>query len=444
MTGVASGGRTGPILGLAAALALGLGLLIVLTRPYPLERSAIGFDGLGIWLSREGIPVRRFEAAPDDPDGWNTLRILPIYDNDLGDTIPDWESEDETRRLGTLSPRDMSLSAFEERMLLSAETLVILPKWREGIVERGRAHPALLIPGDRLSFLHEGEEVVRRPEGEPFRRWDVRSTAGDAPGAVTLYAPQVLGATFEDTCEPVWQVADVGTLLGYCDGFSLGGASFYVLSDPDILDNHGLSLGDNAAVAVSMMRLLASGGSVLLDPGGEIAPQPRLEEDSFADPSRFFRYPFALVWIGVAAILLLSLWRGNVRFGLPAVRRPFRGFQSKRDTIRASGRLMRLAGDEEELTGAYARARMEALSDMLLGQGARSAPAGGADGAVIRFLHHRSPELGARMETAYRQIVSGEGGGRSSPDALAPFEAVFGEILDEFGRASRPSRRDRA
>ena len=294
-----------------------------------------------------------------------------------------------------------------------------------------------------MGFLYEGEEVVRRPEGEPFRRWDVQGVGVEAPGPITLYAPQVLGSTFEDSCEAIWQVADVGTLLAYCDGFSPNGSSFYVLSDPDILNNHGLSLGDNAAAAVSMMRFLAPDRSVFLDPGGEIAPEPTLEEESFADPSRFFRYPFALVWIGVAAILLLSLWRGNVRFGFPAARQAFGGFQSKRDTIRASGRLMRLAGDGEELAGAYARARMEALLDILLGTGARSASAGGAD-AVIRFLRHRSPDLGARMETAYRQLVSGEPGGRPSSAALAPFESVFQEILDEFGRASRPSRRDRA
>ncbi len=432
------------MLGLAAAIALALGLLFLLTRPYPLERSAIGFDGLGIWLAREGIPVRRPAPSDDDPDGWDTLRILPIYDNDIGDTIPDGESTEEAQRLGALSPRDMTRTAFEERILLSPETLVVLPKWREGIVGRGRAHPALLIPSDRIGFLREGEEVVRRPGGEPFRRWDVQSAGGDTPGTVTLYAPQVLGGTFDDACEPIWEVADVGTLLAFCDGFSEDGSSFYVLSDPDILDNHGLSLGDNAAVAVSMMRLLAPGGSVYLDPGGENAPRSTVETESFADPSRFFRYPFVLVWLGVAAILLLSLWRGNVRFGFPPAGRASQGFQSKRDTIRASGRLMRLAGDGEELVAAYARARMEALSDLLLGKAARRASEGGADGAVIRFLRHRSPELGARMEEAYRNVVSRAPGERASSAALGPFELVFQEILDEFGRASRPSRRDRA
>ncbi|WP_102958125.1 hypothetical protein [Mangrovicella endophytica] len=441
-------GRSGPILALFGALLLVGTLFFLFSRSYPLERSAIGFEGLGTWLSRSGFDVKRFPPATDDPNAWNTLRILPLYDNDMSDTLEPAADEDETRsRLGALSPREMSEAAFEERVA-AGMTLVILPKWRGGIVDRGRAHPDLLVPLDAIKLFGLSNVLVR-PDGDPFRTSTIKDLAGDArPGSVTLYAPQALGPDFDAYCEPTWQAEGIGTLLAWCDSPSGQDNSFFVLSDPDILDNHGLTLGSNAKVALAMVRLIAPGSPIYVDPGGNTVPGSAGDllaenEESFADPSRFFRYPFSLVWLGVAAMLLLALWRGNVRFGVARRPRLFSGFQSKRDTIRASGRLMRLAGDDAELVRAYAVARMEALSDMLLGRQARNAAAGDPASAVLRFLRHRAPELGARIDRAYHDLTIGAAEKRQYFAALAPFEAVLQEILNEFGRAPHPSRRDR-
>ncbi len=441
MSAAAPAGSRGGILALVVVLLLAGGAFFALNRPVPLERSAIGFEGLGLWLARSGVAVERIMPAPDDPRHAATLRILPLFDNDAGSPASGGSGASDR---GGLAPRPMSRTVLT-RKLAEGTALVVLPKWREGIRTYARAHPDLLIPPERLHFLMPGNAVTRSA-GVPIRDLALVDTQHpDAPpGHATVYAPQALGTALAGRCAPLWTAAGAGTLLAQCSGFLGRTQSFFLLSDPDLLDNHGLALGENAAVALALVRRLAPNRPVFVDGGADedrplVAGGADPHRASLADLERFIRYPFVLAWPGVSFAALLALWRGGRRFGQPLREGGGTALQSKRETIVAAGRLMRLSGHEGELVQGYARSRVEGLQDTLLGRRA-ARQAGGAEAAVLGVLRQRAPSLAARLEHAYADVTA-----PSRPDAagaaLPAFETVYGEILDEFGRAAIASRR---
>jgi hypothetical protein len=86
-----------------------------------------------------------------------------------------------------------------------------------------------------------------------------------------------------------------------------------VLSDPDVIANHGLAREGNAALAVALIkRLRGANGTVVFDETihGYTAPA----ENPFA---LMFRFPFAIATVqGLIAVGLL-LWATMARFGAP-------------------------------------------------------------------------------------------------------------------------------
>ncbi|MBL4557934.1 MAG: hypothetical protein JKP98_15120 [Rhodobacteraceae bacterium] len=131
-------------------------------------------------------------------------------------------------------------------------------------------------------------------------------------------------------------------------------STVFVLTDPDLLNNHGLSLGQNADLAAAVLPALAGTGAVIVDSSTEFwtrttrVRQPA--ERSWADLARFFAWPYALIWLGFAALFGLALWRGGVRTRppLPEATAP------QLATVEAEARLLLLSGDRARLLGDYA------------------------------------------------------------------------------------------
>lgn len=436
-------GNSLPLIILAGVVVAGLALMFLASSSSRIERSAIGTDGLALWLQERGIEVLKTE--PEEVVGQKTpiLRILPLYDTNL--TVGRRESEDFEDGSPRATLRDLPLEAFWSK-IESADTLVILPKWRSDMITSATADPGVLIPPGQITIFSRWRGPTVADAGEGFVQAAIINEQTDETlaGEAALYQARVFSDTIDDECLPILSLAGKGTLLSRCDDLWDDGSSFYLLSDPDLLNNHGLANGDNADLAVALIEPLASGRPVyidttiyanIIDTSGQ---DPRVR--SLSDLGRFFEYPFSLFWIGIVIAVGLALWRGSRRFGAPVGETQTLDMASKVRTITASARLLRLAGSERDLVSAYIRARMATLDGIVLGASRRPMTADEIAGEIIRRVRHRVPETGKRLADAYDQLAGDNPDTHQRLAALIPFEEAFQETLDAFGHAARPSR----
>jgi hypothetical protein len=387
---------------IGVVMALGvllLGLLLLAGRSGQLDRAATGFDGLRHWLAANGQEARGFAGGyPIDAEAIG-LRVLPVFD-----TMPDFVSDpprDLREELLDDSERDIGWDILQ-RKVAAAPTLVILPKWRAGMRLTGVAHPDLLI-GDKAVqglarwALGPGAGLTTNARGGieavPLT-WSSDGTADRAGQdfVAEIYAPR---SAVAPACTPLLGDAVAAYLLR-CPirGAAEGAVStVFVLTDPDLLNNHGLSLGQNADLAAAVLPALAGTGAVIVDSStGFWTRTTRVRqpaERSWADLARFFAWPYALIWLGFAALFGLALWRGGVRTRppLPEATAP------QLATVEAEARLLLLSGDRARLLGDYAAQRLAALAEALLGL--RAGVAG-----LRRVLARRAPDLAATLFNA--------------------------------------------
>jgi hypothetical protein len=192
--------------------------------------------------------------------------------------------------------------------------MLVLPK-RFGLVdpfERDRARRVGLLStraAQEIVAVMGLRATVSRPESDPTWR---ENAFGTEP---TLSDPQLLQLDPDDGLDPLVS-GPAGTLIAA--GF-VNGQLLMVISDPDILSNHGIDDGDNAALAVAALEhILAPGSVVVVD---ETVHGFEIEKD-------FWRLAFSPPYVGIAlagAVLLgVMVWRALVRFGSPAMSpRPF-------------------------------------------------------------------------------------------------------------------------
>mgnify|MGYP001794159977 CR=1 FL=1 len=367
------------VLGGVVALAIGL-LLFFSAQRQPLLRSGTtGFDGLAQYLNAEEIETRVFTG------GWNVnvdtigLNIIPVYDTRPGSVRSSPQTEQEL--LMQVDENDLP-PGLNQRRASKVQTLIILPKWRSAVRLTGIAHPFLLIPPgrnqlvlDTLTGLTTGN-VTHVPQ--PFQTYDYVTQAGVDLRA-RLYTPQVFAGPL---CDPI--IGDPGELvLAACPLKGHEGPVF-ILSDPDLLNNHGLRLGDNAAIARDFLGNLAGDKPIHIDYSlrdwllVERAQERPVRERTWADLLRFFAPPFLTLWLSAAAAMALVLWRSGVRFGpLPStVQGPD---ASKLAAIEAQARLYRLTGQDGALLREYLPARLAHVASTRLGSGGR-----GNDAELIR------------------------------------------------------------
>ncbi|MCK6459482.1 MAG: hypothetical protein L6Q95_06265 [Planctomycetes bacterium] len=197
------------------------------------------------------------------------------------------------------------------RMLLgmigqAERTLLVLPKWRgkeseqqPGFIEAAEPLEAWEVEAV-LAALGADLDLVRVAPGET-----VSWRSGEIGAMPDIPAPQLLRGDFDSRC--VWCAQ--GVLLGYVE---TSRGSVLVLSDPDLLSNHGLVRPGNAVAAMGMLDLARGGqDAVVIDETLHgFGKEPSLYR-------ALFEFPLGLATIQAILATAVLLWAAMGRFGAP-------------------------------------------------------------------------------------------------------------------------------
>ena len=404
----------------AATLALTYG-----RGSFDLDRSAIGFEGLVAWLSKTGAEARTFIGGDRLTRERVGLRVYPLYDVGLGGQSANSAPRADPPPL--FYGREVELGVVRTK-IAALPTLIVLPKWRREVVDRGVVHPKLLIPQELIGRL----AAAVAPDAGPLlpRAEGFLSLALDG-GALRLYAGQLVRA---GGCNPL-----IGTsaamLLGRCMS---GKTAYWLLADPDLIDNHGLTQGANARTTAEILPRLAGGRPVILDltTTATFDEAPRRQQRSWSELLRFFGPPFTVVWAGLALLVGLVLWRAWIRMG-PIEAAPDDRLRASREvSIDARARLLRVSGHDVRLVRVYAADRLQSLAEAVFGR--RRALAGDAFHEVSQLLLRRAPALAAPFAEAFRRDRDGAANETELLRRVDDLATVSERIRDEFGRTARP------
>lgn len=401
------------LIGLVVAVTIGAFLFLSGQSQQTLRASPSGFDGLQIWLTSEDQSVQNFTGGwTIDKDNVGLL-VLPLFDRalDLDRVVPvtkedllfqQDENDQQSRHL--LTKADM------------VPTLVILPKWRSGLRLTGLGHPALLVEN---AGVEKALQVLTGSPSErlthipyPFTEFDYRTLDGTTLAA-RLYVAQVFHG---QGCEPI--IGRIGEMvLGECP-LAGGEETVLILSDPDLLNNHGLRLGENAYIAQDFFTRQAGASHILIDYSSSVwltdSSDNVVREKTWTDMLRFFEPPFLALWMSGAFITMLVLWRSGLRYG-PVLAVKSKLGASKIPAIRARARLLRLTDQDGILLSAYATARMSATATGLFGP--THTRHRQDEDAVLRYLHNKNPALEQKLAALLVQI-------RDLPHQLAAADAI--------------------
>ena len=219
--------------------------------------------------------------------------------------------------------------------------LWVLPKWRgrrdaanPGWVEFVRPIPSAAAERTLRHVAREG--TVVRPAG-PLA-W----SEGRFASSPTLDSPQLMRSS---RLEAVVAAED-GLLVGEV---RRGRQVVWVLSDPDILSNHGLGRGDNAVLAVELIEALRpAGGAIIVDETVHgFAWRPSLWRGAF-------EFPFVIATIQALAAVAIVLWAAAARFGAPVPAAPPLA-PGKTGLIDNTAALLRSGGHGREILSRYLR-----------------------------------------------------------------------------------------
>jgi hypothetical protein len=234
----------------------------------------------------------------------------------------------------------------------SRATLFVLPKWytmpdqqKTGWVRVG----GLLPPDDPGRMLAPANPLkISRAKGhaQPLHNVGLAASAN-----VHFLAPAIVQTMSGNGLEPMITTLDGRVVLGRIAGH------LFVLSDPDLLNNHGMADENQAKAAVALLDFLNSTGAdaVLFDVTANGLGRSR-------SPLKLaFDAPFLAVTLVIFAAMLLAAWQALVRFG--PVRRPERAIAfGKAALVDNSAALIRKAGREAHLGGRYVEVIRERAS----------------------------------------------------------------------------------
>jgi len=184
-------------------------------------------------------------------------------------------------------------------------------------------------------------------------------SAGSLGAGGSAWTPNTIGfdPTLPENVQLI-QSGEITPLVGTSDGMLLGeielsDRKIWVLSDPDVLSNHGIVNGDNAAFMLAVVDSLRvwnnpSPDAVLIFDGTVHGFQP-WQASPF---SLLFRFPFVVVTILSCIAAALLVLAGMSRFGAPASVKPPLDF-GKANLIGNSARLLDYAGHHPEVLARY-------------------------------------------------------------------------------------------
>lgn len=178
-----------------------------------------------------------------------------------------------------------------------------------------------------------------------------------------------------------------------------GDRTVWVLSDPDIMANHGIGTGDNAAFMLALFAAMEGAGTGMPIVFDESVHGYSLRRTS---PLRLL-FEFPLVVATVLAVLsaLLLVLAGAQRFGMPDRAGQQLGF-GKESLIDSSARLMAYAGHEYPVLRRYVLMNIRSVAEAL------HAPQKLDESDLAAWLdrHARSPVPGLTCGDILRRIQS--------------------------------------
>lgn len=376
-----------------------------------LDASVIGFDGLGPVLGAEGLGVIRSNPRLTVSESMLSFRILPLYDVDLYASAPEPATPREAFYATTL--REASEWDMGWRVA-NIPSMAILPKWVAGTVTTAVAHDSTLIPLNQVQALPE--QLAKHPLRliRPVEGFFIEEVGTHQ---LALFQPQLFDRdTLPYECFEVLTTSKGALLIGcslpnYDTQFPL-----YLLSDPDLMNNHGLALADNAALAAFTVKALAPEASgdepkrIYIDTEAEdrvnyydYEDQRQDYDRTGEDFARFFEPPLTALWAVLTILLGLALWRGARRFGPARPDPDHTPEQSKLAAIATNARLLRIAGHDSRMASDLVQANLSDLAQSTFGRAAGSGPQGIA--RLYAHLFRRDPTKTAELQAVAARLT---------------------------------------
>jgi hypothetical protein len=371
--------------------------------PSAYSRSAIGYAGIAEVLQRLDIPVVKSRG---DTLGQLTRGSVLV----LTEPVPNGKTEEAMRTL------------------LKADTiLLVLPKWtgqqsRNNSTWIGEA--SLLDPDVAAWALH-----LVAPDAKVQDVQAAAWTVNALKLSPNLKAP--IRVISGDRLQPVIG-NDSGMLLGQ---LLSRGRRIWVLSDPDVISNHGLANAGNAALAVALIERLRG------DAAGNIVFDETIHGfvTTTANPLLLlFRFPFVMATIQALIAIALLLWGTLGRFGTPQPA-PQAISAGRQGLLENVAKLVEFTGHHDVMVKRYV---LETLRDA-----ARQlhAPRGLSTAALIGWLQRVGTARGVETDCValVNEAATLEEGRRSNPATLVRLARQIhrwkGEIID--GRSRHPRNR---
>jgi len=283
-----------------------------------------------------------------------------------------------------------------EGLLQADSVLLVLPKWR------GRPDPAKPRWVESVAAVPRAE--VERILGQVTPGASIKRLAGPASWSAgtldvtpTLARPQLMQAPRLRAVV----AADQGLLVGE---LVRGERRIWVLSDPDVLSNHGLGRGDNAELALRLVEALRpTGGAVIVD---ETVHGFRNQPNLFR---AMFELPLVVATIQIAAAIIALMWAATGRFGAPVPAE--RSLQAGKATLVGSvAGLLQYGGHGGEILRRYLGVTLRDVARQL------HAPRNLDGAALIEWVDRVGDAHGVRAKF---ESLCGEAeaiAGRSTPD----------------------------
>ena len=288
-------------------------------------------------------------------------------------------------------------------MVESAEAvLLVLPKWQgeQDPEDPNKISAVFLVDPEQVLdalVLLDQQATLSRPT--TLRKLHPSYAISARP---TLAAPQLLRST---NIEPLL-ANDDGILFG-----KLIDRDIWILSDPDVLNNHGLDNGQNALVAMQLIEHARQGRTIVID---ETLHGFLRKPDMWR---ALFEMPFVLVTIQVFLCVLLLVWSGTTRFGKP-IRRTAAMAQGTAFLIGNTARLMRLGGHSGLALSRYRRVTVQAVAKRL------HAPKGMPLAEIYGWLAHIEKNRNIAQPLATIAAEIDDLIAQKSPDNAALLEAA--------------------
>jgi hypothetical protein len=308
-------------------------------------------------------------------------------------------------------------------LLAADRVLLVLPKWYAGRSLVGpdwAGHADTLEPfvvNKALRLVTETGTVLQL---ETPPRW-LPSDFGPAP---ELHRPQViLGSDLRPLI-----ASKTGILLGEV---ATNDRTIWVLSDPDLISNHGIYRGANAQLAMAIVDRLRDGfGPIVID---------ETIHGYYLDPNllkAMFQFPLIVVTVAGMAAILVLLWAATGRFGAPKRAEPALRM-GKSTLVAAAADMLGFGGHDVAIADRYRRAVVEDVGRRI------HAPLHGDEAALADWFDRVGRARGARrpFSQIWREFDVPLGGGnyqaRLLLSAAQDLYRWKGEILNGTGADSR-------